>query len=367
MNVPEYFIEYFKDTPEIIQIVLGISVFLGTVILILILFLKFLRSHLRNNERVERIYSAKYETELVTYIYSGNEDEEISPEQLSIIQRLKKNDTDTFKRAILVKTLLKLKNEIVGEMAVSIQHLYVQTGLMDHAIKMLKSKKWEIIAKGINELTHFHIKEVNDLIIKFINHPKRQIRKETQLYAVKLFNFEGLNFLDQLESDLSEWDQIQLLEVLQKYGQQQPFDVKPWLSSTNESVISFALKLTEIYDQFDAQEELLALLKHPTEKIRIEAIQVLNYFGIFEAKPILIANFKKAKSDEQVAIFKMIENTYDAEDENFIIENTIHPNFEIKLIALKIFKKMNFDYFTSFKQTTANPDCIKIINFLENK
>jgi hypothetical protein len=367
MNVPEYFIEYFKDTPVIIQVVLGISVLLCIVIIILILFLKFLRSHLRNNERVERIYSAKYETELVTYIYSGNEDEEISPEQFAIIARLKKNDTDSFKRAILVKTLLKLRNEIAGEMALSIQHLYVQTGLIDHAIQLLKSKKWDNIAKGINELTHFQIKEVNDLILNFINHPKRQIRKETQLYAVKLFNFEGLHFLNLLKSDLSEWDQIQLLEVLQKYGQQQPFDVKPWLCSTNESVISFALKLTEIYDQFDAQEELINLLQHPSEKIRIEAIQVLNYFSIFEAKPILIANFKKAKSDEQLAIFNMIENIYEPEDENFIIENTIHPNFEIKLSALKIFKKMNFNYFSNLKQTTTNSDCIKIINFLENQ
>jgi hypothetical protein len=367
MNETEYFIEYLKDTPTIIQLVIVASIILTMVIVILIFYVKYLRSYLRNHERVERIYSAKYETELVTYLYSGNEDEEISPEQKLIILRLKKNETDFFKRTILVKTLLKLRNEISGEMAVAIQHLYVQTGLIDYAIKMLKSKKWERIATGINELTHFHIKEVHDEVMQFINHPKSEIRKETQLYAVKLFNFEGLQFLDFLETDLSEWDQIQLLEVLQKFGKQQSFNVKPWLQSSNESVITFALKLTEIYDQYDAQEELIALLEHPSEKIRVEAIQVLNYFSIFEAKQILIDNFKNASLIEQLAIFKMIENIYEVEDEAFILESTIHPNFEIKLAALKIFKEINFDYFSNFKHTTANADCIKIINFLENQ
>jgi hypothetical protein len=53
----------------------------------------------------------------------------------------------------------------------------------------------ERIATGINELTHFHIKEVHDEVMQFINHPKVKFERNTAI-PPKLFNFEGLQFLD---------------------------------------------------------------------------------------------------------------------------------------------------------------------------
>jgi hypothetical protein len=365
MNAYHSFLDYLEETPTIIQVVWFSSVIFLLLILVLVLYLKYLRSHLRQNERIESVYNKKFESNLITYLYSGNEDEEITAEQLLIINRLKKNTADPFKRKVLISTLLKLRNEISGEMARSIQNLYIQTGLLNYAIAKLKSKNWELIAKGINELTQFHIKEVHDEIIQFINHPKNEVRKEVQLYSVNLFNFKGLSFLNIIETKLSEWDQIQLLEVLQKFGEQQTFDVKPWLQSSNDSVISFALKLTEIYNQFDAIEELIALLNYPDEKIRIEAIQVLNYFTIVEAKSILKDNFHSVREIEQIAVFKMMANVYELEDENFILENIVHPNFEIKLRALKILKDINIENFNINKQIVTNTEFHKIVNFIE--
>jgi HEAT repeat protein len=120
-------------------------------------------------------------------LYSGNEEDEISVEQQRIVDYLKKSSEDALKRKLIISTLLKLRNEISGELAIAIQNLYYQTGLINYASSKLKDKKWNVVAKAIKELTQFGIKEVHDDIILLINHQKKEVRKEIQMYLVKLF------------------------------------------------------------------------------------------------------------------------------------------------------------------------------------
>lgn len=60
-------------------------------------------------------------------------------------------------------------------------------------------------SKSIVELRRFRIFEAQDKILDFIDSPNLQIRQEAQLYQVQLFKFDGLSFLDTLETPLSEW------------------------------------------------------------------------------------------------------------------------------------------------------------------
>ena len=191
---------------------------------------------------------------------------------------------------------------------------------MEYAQTKLKNRNWYIIAKGIRELMQFHIQDAHSDIIEYANHYKSEVRKEVQFYLVSLFHFKGLDFLDNLEVSLSEWDQIQLLEVLQKGESQEMCNVKPWLKSKNDSVVIFALKLVRIYNQFEVIEELIKLVNHPSEKVRIELILVLSYLNIFDAKDSLKDTFNRKSTQEQIAIFQLFENMFDSNDEPFILE-----------------------------------------------
>lgn len=365
MKSYQYILNYFENSPTIIQVVWAMSGFFVVTVAVLIIFLKFLRSRLRKNEKTVAEYQKEYESDLITYLYAGNEEAEISAEQQIIIDKLKISSVDAFKRRIIVSTLLRLRNEISGEMADAIQKLYFQSGLISYALKRLKSKKWYVVAKGIRELTQLHVKEVHDEILTLINHPKKEIRKEVQLYLVTLFHFEGLKFLDILQTQLSEWDQIQLLEVLQRFEDQEIQDINPWLKSENNSVVALALKLAKIYNQFEAKDAIMELLAHPQKKIRVDAIQVLSHLQVFEAKDILKNNFDKLSQEEQIEFFKMLENMVEPSDESFLLAHTTHQNFEIKLSALKILKILAVEKFKSLKDSSTDDDYIKIYEFLE--
>jgi hypothetical protein len=363
MESYQYLFDYFENSPPIIKGVWVLGAVFFIAIIILTIYLKILRSRLRKNEKKVAEYQKEYESDLITYLYAGNE-EEISAEQQIVIDKLKSCASDEFKRRIIVSTLLRLRNEISGEMADEIQQLYFQSGLISYALKRLKSKKWYVVAKGIRELTQLHIKEVYDQIVVLVNHPKKEIRKEVQLYLVTLFHFDGLQFLEVLQTQLSEWDQIQLLEVLQRFDEQEIPDINPWLKSTNVSVVAFALKLAKIYNQFEVKDTLIGLLFHPQKKIRVDAIHVLSHLQVLEAKAVLKNNFDQLSPEEQIEFFKLLENLCESGDESFLMQHITHQNFEIKLSALKILKSLALEKFKNAGNFSMDAEYIKIYEFV---
>ena len=345
MNNNIHIFEPLKQTSTIIQVVWGFSVLFFIIIVLLTIYLKYLRNHLRVNEKTEAKYQEEYETCLVTYLYAGNTDEAFSSEQQLIINKLKEYATDPFKRKNIISTLLKLRNEISGEMGESIDQLFIKLGLLRYSLVKLRDKKWDVIAVGIRELTQFKIKAVRKIIMNNINHPKREVRKEMQLYLVHLYAFKGLDFLNILETPLSEWDQIQLLEILQLNNDTQIADIRPWLKSSNDSVVNFTLKLAKVYNQFEAKDELIELLNHKSEDVRINTISALSHLNIFEAKTILKDGFNERSQDEQIAFLKMMQNVYENSDKPFLLQHVHHKNFEVKLLIMDILKNINFDEF----------------------
>lgn len=365
MSIFPYLIEYFQESPLIIKILWVMIGLFILIIFVLILNLQALRKGLRSKGRTVALYEKKYESYLLNYLYSET-DGDVSPQQKIIINQLRKSTKDPFIRRILLSLLVRLKQEVSGEIADSVQRLYFQIGLVDYAIARLYHKKWYVIAKGIRELNQFQVKTAHDDVSMHINHPRREVRKEMQLYMVNLFHVEGLNFLAQLEMQLSEWDQIQLLRVLQQVENQENLKIKSWLKSDNISIVCFALKLAEIYNEIEATGEVLKLLNHINKKVRIEAIRVLGALYALESKNILKINLESRTYEEQIAFFKIMEQLFEKEDESFIINYVNHPIFEIKVSTLKILKVLNKHKFDLLKMESEDPEYLRIANFIEN-
>ncbi|HSD05894.1 hypothetical protein [Flavobacterium sp.] len=356
----------FNNSSHAILFIWIFSLFFLLSIILLIVYIKILRTNIRIKKRKKRILKTKFETYLITYLYSEDENEGNTPEQEDILKKLKKHLDNPFDRKLMVSSFLKLRNEISGETVDLIFKLYHQLGLSVYAMNKLKSRKWHKVVEGIRELTLFHIIEANNAIAALKNHPKKQINKEVQLYLLNIFNFKGLAFLDTLTAPLSEWDQIELMEVLNRFDSQDIPDIKPWLKSSNDSVVIFTLKLAKTYIQMEAEEELIALLQHPNLTVRVKAIDVLSYLNVLSAKELLKTNFNTLHEDEQIVLMEMMQNIYEATDIPFIMEHIHHENFAIKLPLLQILKSIDTEIYNSITSTSTDPEFIKIIKHLEN-
>ena len=329
----QYFNGSYDGFPLLIRIIWILSGLLLCAILVLSTYLKLIRNRLRKKNELRMKLRKEYEALLVEYLYAADENGKLSTAQEVIISKLQEAIVTRFDRKIIIKLLYNLMNEVSGEMSDSIKTLYEKTGLLKHAVSRLQDKNWYVIAKGIGELTRFDISDVHQSVSKYINHPRHEVLKETQLYMVSMFRFQGLSFLDDLKTTLSEWDQVQLLEVLQKLEDQEICDIKPWLNSANDSVVLFGLKLAQIYNQFEVKDTLMRLLSHASKTVRVNTIEVLTHLYGIEAKDRLKTNFDELSIEEQISFFGLLEKLVIPSDEPFIEEQLFHKNFEIQLLV----------------------------------
>ena len=193
-------LEYFNQLPVLLQVVwLGVLVLL-VLIIIFLFYLYYLRSYLRGKELISKDLFTQYETNLVHYLYSGDDYFIKSSAQKKIIDEMKTCIKNRFKRSIFLEVLSKLKGDISGEMATDINKLFIKTNLIKYSLNKLESKKWDKIALGIKELTQFEVTNVYGEISRYKHHPHQEVRNQVQLYYVSLFHFKGLEFLDNLKT-----------------------------------------------------------------------------------------------------------------------------------------------------------------------
>lgn len=219
------------------------------------------------------------------------------------IRQLLKND---FNRQVLTEILLDLRKDVSGDAQKRLIKLYQDLGLHQDAFTKLKSWRWEVISKGMLELTQMQVEESYSFITKFINDKRATIRKQAEIATVTLKK-EGIDyFLDTTKYRISEWQQLKLLDVLRNQKDFEPPRFKAWLTSNNKFVVLFALRLIKYYNQNDAIASLIELIKHKNNQIKEEAIACIKEFNVVEALETLKLVFWKSSVDIKISILGAI-------------------------------------------------------------
>ncbi len=346
-------------------VIWSLVVVLAIIITILVFYLKILRRNIRVTEKRTIKYRKTIEELLIQYLYAEVEGKKFSKEQKKIIAKFKKGLTSKTKRKIITETFLQLDEQVAGHMIEQMNILYKHIGLLNFAIRKLRSKKWHIVAIGIKDLRQFKVKRARKSIAKLINHDREEVRREAHLYFLELFGFEGLGFLDDLKVPLSEWDQVLLLGEVENLENHQINDLGTWLHSDNDYVILFVLNIVKMFNKLENKDYLLELLHHKNKEVRLKTIEVITHFEITEAKEILINKFHEITLKEKIAFFVLLEKIADVNDSSFLINHINDDNFEIKHKALQILQNVNVNLYRKLEKTSEDEAYNKIIKFLD--
>lgn len=231
------------------------------------------------------------------------------------IRELIKNPID---RAVLTAVLLDLRKDVTGKTRTELLRVYQDLELHKDAYKKLGSWRWEIISKGIYELTQMEVKDSYSLITRFINDKRATIRKQAELATVSLMP-EGINyFLDHTKYKISEWQQLKLLDVVRNKIDYEPPPFRLWLTSKNNHVVLFALRLIKYYNQNDASASLIQLLRHKSNHIKKEAIFCIRDFHVVDAVPVLKTIFWKCTNDVKMFILEALSQLGTEDDIGFL-------------------------------------------------
>ena len=352
--------------PLIEAVIWSLIVVLLVIIFILVIYLKILRRNIRIVEKRNIKYRKIIEELLVEFLYAEtSEDGKFNANQKKIIKKFKKGLVSKRKRKIITDTFLELDQQVSGHMILQMNQLYKEIGLLNFALRKLRSKKWYIVGIGIKDLRHFKVKRAKNAVLKLVNHHREEVRREAHLYFLDLFGFEGLDFLNELKVPLSDWDQILLLGEVEKLENDEITDLAHWLTSDNDYVILFVLNIIKVFNRLETKEQLLNLLHHKNEEVRIKAIDTLTHFEVYEAKEILKNKYETLSIKERIAFYHLFEKTASAEDDMFLVEHITEENFEIKYKALKILSEVNSNLYSKLEKDSDDESYNRIIQFLD--
>lgn len=245
-------------------------------------------------------------------------------------------------RQFIIDELVRCKKNFSGAVAENIVVLYKHLGLKSDSIKKMKSgNKWHIKAKGIQELYMMDQQDVLTTIYKNTNSNNEFVRMEAQTGVIHLTGFPGLRFLDVISYPLTEWQQLKLLEQLKLSPLTEDLSIKipHWLLSKNDTVVVFALKLADEYQEFSVRDKVITCLVHQTATIRSQALKTLIRLSDEKTASILLGCINKESFSNQAYILDALQYLASDKEKYFLLNLFDHPNDLIKLKAAIVLVK----------------------------
>jgi hypothetical protein len=311
---------------ELMRTITFITVCAGLVIILVTIGFSVIR---RINRKIQ------YQFELVFRKWVAEEFTKLALDPsytISIPIRIKESLKHSFKRNIAVEELLICKKFLKGAAMEATVKLYEQLDLRKTTNKKLNSSNWSKVVKGIQEIYIFDQYDSMELLFQFADNPNPFIRAEAQIGVVNLQGFDALRFLKNIRNQLSTWDQIQILEQLKLFTPK-PLDEMPqWLSSTNNSVVSLALKLLYEYPEQRFYINMISCLDHADPLIRHQAIRCCEKINIYDTPEKLAGQFAKETIENQLLLLDVMMLLPEIPEAKLLVGLLKNPN---ELIVLK--------------------------------
>lgn len=242
---------------------------------------------------------------------------------------------DSFSRNVLITELVNARKNFSGSTADTLQQLYEQLQLNKDSQSKLKSFSWHVRAKGIQELSQMQQKEHWKSIYRLTDNRNEYVRMEAQAAIIRLLGFVGLRFLTVATYPITEWQQVNLLRLLEQFPAEDFRGIEKWLLSPNYSVVEFALKLVSVFRRYDMHDLVVKQLQHPRASVRLQAVKTLGDIYGEETHHSIIAQYANETIDFQRQALRALGKISSAEAVPFLLEQTRSEIHNIKLDAYR--------------------------------
>jgi hypothetical protein len=255
-----------------------------------------------------------------------------NPDYQKILLQFKQRKSD---RNLLICELAETSKKFRGSTMKNILWLFDKMDLEKQLIKNLSNKKWHKKAKAIQQLSYLQQKNSIQKIFSFTNHQNDLLRMEAQIAIVKMTGFEGLTFLNNVTYPVSEWQQLRLIEELSSHTATELGNISEWLKSENLTVVNFALRLVEIYRQYDFYDKVAGCLSHQSMLICKSAVETISQISKESTADLLIAHYRGYDTFTQIKILKFLQVEGTENQLPFLLSFLNHRDDSYKLEAVK--------------------------------
>lgn len=256
-------------------------------------------------------------------------DREKRDEQISGLKKLIDNPKSTVTRDAVREMLNSMSIQLEGDSQAILTQIYRDAGLKDLLIKELNEKDWDVKAAVIEEIGNVQLKELLFEVLKYTDYDNEIVRNKAQVVVLKLGGIRGLQFLDTLKSQLSELQQIHLLNQLLKMQYNQFSQTEKWLKSANDSVVMFGLKVVQNFMQFQDRELLVRLLDHPNSEIVKKTLMAISRLGLKSELEAIKLHYPNYSTELKIEVLRAIGELGDEKEQLFLIDCLMSDDYYI--------------------------------------
>lgn len=258
----------------------------------------------------------------------------------SISEYLNKQLEKKANRQFVIDEIINGRKNIKGHVGDNFLKLYLALNLQQDSCNKLKSKNWNKVAKGIQELAIMGQNHKMAEIFNEINSKNEYVRMEAQSALVRLSGFGGLWFLNVLNYPISDWQQMKLISMLSASPVSDIPDLHILLSSPNKSLVIFTLKLISVFQQRTMHNAVVKCLGNKSEAIRFMAIKCLKEINNQFTSQILTRRFEMETRRNKIAIVNVIGEIGDKDQTDFLLRVLTMNDDTLKISAAGALSKL---------------------------
>lgn len=242
---------------------------------------------------------------------------------------------EAYNRKVIIEELVLARKNLSGTAAATVEQLYTSLQLQLDSEHKLHSYKWYRKAKGIQELSLMSQRQYWKNIYRLTDHSNEYVRMEAQAGIVRLLGFIGLRFLNSATYQISEWQQINLLYLLESLPVAQFQGIERWLHSGNRSVVIFALKLIASFRRYEQHDLVVKCLQRPEPDIRQQAIKTISNIYREDTASHIIAQYPFENWHNKLEALRALGRIGEEEIAPFLAGVINDPDTQIRIEAAR--------------------------------
>ena len=211
-------------------------------------------------------------------------------------------------KELLINIILDLKKSLSGSSRAQLLEIAATLELSDHALRKLRRSSFNTQVQGLREISGLQLSDPTVWErVKQIQHSRHAaLSQEASLTLIKIGDSPDLSFLNTFSTSLSQWQQIHIHHCLRNFERHQLPDFSQWLTSDNESIVLFSLRMIAEFQQQQARELVISQLFHKSANIVTEAIYTVSQLKITDAIPTLISLLHQPNPRIQISSIRAI-------------------------------------------------------------
>lgn len=308
-----------------VAIIVVLALVVCLIVIVLLYSIHKYRS-IQNNKAWTKIIERK----ITDTIIEGYEDAEKDAVFASYLR------SDSF-RNLFLTALVSSNQSFSGHAQHEVYELFHGFHLEADAWKKINRKQPYLISGGILELTSMRVDDIIPMLLQLVNHPDKQVYQEAQYALVNFKGFDGLFFLDNLETPLSDWQQIRLLKSMKDLSEDYESKIEKWLQSNNPTVVIFVLRLITQFQLLSCSKYIISLLDNASISVRKQAIISLQSLEDDTTISLLIERFQHQPVEVQIQILKVFKLSKDADTITFLKDQLfVNVDARIKILSAEV-------------------------------